>query len=120
MKKLITILLIITTTKAYCQQDTLTKIYFKVKSGCNCSIQFARDDKPTKQIFKMLSDSFLIAIDRGTTGFYITCGKSNTVYLKIPYSPGQGFYRLAGIMPCSKEGLETMIIEPELNKKIIQ
>lgn len=120
MKKLIIALLTIAISKAYCQQETFTKIYFKVKAECSCTIQFARNDKPAGQVFKMLSDSFLIAIDKGTTGFYITCGKSNTVYLKIPYSPGQGFYRMGGKMPCDKEGLETMVIEADLSKRIIQ
>ncbi len=120
MKKLITTLLIVTASKGFCQQETFTKIYFRVKSECSCTIQFARNDQPAGQIFKMASDSFLIAIDKGTTGFYITCGKSNSVYLKIPYSPGLGYYRIGGKIRCDKEGFETMIIQADLREKILQ
>jgi hypothetical protein len=113
VKLFISLLFSFATYFVFSQKAELTKIYFKVKADCGCSFQLARNDKPAGQIFRMLSDSFLIAVDKETTGFFIICGKSNPVYLKIPYTPGQGFYRIAGIMPCGKNAKEKMSIESE-------
>jgi hypothetical protein len=60
----------------------------------------------------MLSDSIKIAVDSGTTGFYVTCGTSNPVYVRIPYKPGQHFYKIIGKMPCDKKSKSTLTIEP--------
>ena len=112
MKLFITILLSFAAYNVFSQQENLTKIFFKVKAECGCSFQLARNDKPAGHAFKMLSDSFLIAVDKETTGFFISCGNSDPVYLKIPYTPGEGFYRIAGIMTCGKEDENQLSIEP--------
>jgi hypothetical protein len=94
------------------QQENLTKIFFKVAADCSCNIQFARNDKPAGHPFKMTSDSFKIAIDSATTGFYITCGKGATAYVKIPYRPGEGYFKIFGKMHCDKKGKNEITIEP--------
>ena len=113
MKKLFFLLIIIIPSFAFAQIEKMTKIYFKVKANCACSFQLARHDKPAGQVFKMLSDSLLIAVEKETTGFYITCGESNTAYLKIEYKPGQSFYHIVAKMSCDKKNIDPLIIEPD-------
>ena len=69
-----------------------TIIYFKVGADCKCQVQFTRNDKPVGQAFK-------ITIDAETTGFYIKFRNSKPNYVKIPYPPGQGLYKIIGKMP---------------------
>ena len=93
-------------------KSTLTKIYFKVVADCKCQVQFTRNDKPAGKPLKMVTDSFKIAIDAQTTGFYIKCGSSKPAYVKIPYRPGQGFFKILGKMPCDKNSKGSISIEP--------
>ena len=72
----------------------------------------AWNDEQAGQASKMGYDSFKIAIDAETTGFYIKCGNSNPDYIKIPYLPGQGLYKIIGKMPCDKKPKGTISIEP--------
>ena len=112
MKLISLFILIILGLQSHGQQENLTKIYFKVVADCNCNIQFAGNDKPAGHSFKMVSDSFLIAVDSVTTGFYITCGNGTTAYIKIPYRPGQGYFKIFGKMHCDKKEKNEITIEP--------
>jgi hypothetical protein len=102
----------------FCQQDSLTKVYFKVKADCYCIVQFARQDTPAGKTMKMVSDSFLIAIDKETTGFYIRCGKSKPTYIKIPYTPGDIVIKAYLIASCDAKKAATFTIEQFPSRKI--
>jgi hypothetical protein len=56
----------------------------------------------------MLTDSFKIAIDAQTTDFYIKCRNSKPTFVKIPYGPGTGFYKILEIMPCDEKSKGTI------------
>ena len=118
MKKLFFLLISIFPVFSFAQMEKMTKIYFKVKASCSCIVQFARNDKPFGEPQRMVSDSFIVAVDKQTTGFYITCGESNTGYFKFQYQPGQYIYTLTGEMPCDKSVIDPLTtfrfaVEPE-------
>jgi len=118
MKKFLTAFFCIAGSVVFGQQDSLTKIWFKVKADCYCIIQLARQDTPAGKTMKMVSDSFLIAVDKGTTGFFIRCGKSKPTYVKIPYTPGDTVVRIYMIGSCDAKKAATVEIEQFPSKKI--
>ena len=76
-------------------------------------MQIAWDNKPAGEVMEMMADSFMIAVDSGTTGFYLKCGDSNMAYIKIPYQPGQGYYYISGTMACDKTEIEAIKPDPD-------
>jgi hypothetical protein len=76
------------------------------------TIQMARNDKPAGQVFKMLADTFLFTIEKETTSFFITCGEGITSYLKVPYKPGEGYYKIYGYMGCDSGRKNEISITP--------
>ncbi len=106
MKKFLTVILCVTATTAFCQQDSLLKIRFKVAAKCQCMIQFARQDTAVGKTKTLTSDHFNIAIDRGTSGFFIQCGKALITYIKFPKVPAHLALGIYFTSPCEehKEG----------------
>lgn len=115
MKKLFFIFISIFPAFAFAQMENKTKIYLKLISECSCTIQMARNDKPAGRVFKMLADTFLFAIEKETTGFFITCGEGITSYLKVPYKPGEGYFRIYGYMGCNSARKNEISITPKFN-----
>lgn len=118
MKKIILLFILILPLFAFSQTEKKTKIYFKIKAACNCVIQFIREDKPFGEPVPMKKKSFMVFLDKRTTGIYITCGKSNTGYFKFDYQPGQYIYALTGEVPCDKSVIDPtttfrLAIEPD-------
>ncbi len=106
MKKFITVLLCIATSAAFCQQDSATKILLIVKADCRCFFQLAVNNKPAGQIFIITADSVQFKVKKEETGFFIHCGESNIVYIRIANRPGNGYLRFAGKMECDKKNIE--------------
>lgn len=121
MKKVFIPIICFASLSVFCQNESqYTKIKFKVIAECKCKVQFARNDKPVGQLFTMASDSFQIQVDLGTTGFYLTCGESNTTYLKIVHPADDGVYVIMGKMPCDKKAFDKFIFEPYPDKSFKQ
>jgi hypothetical protein len=111
MKALLSFILLLLVITAKAQKAHLTKINCKVVAECKYNFQMTRKHKPAGQVFLMVADSFIIAIDSLTTGFILKCRKGDPLYIPIPYRPGQGFLRKLSFVKC-KPGENKYSIQP--------
>jgi hypothetical protein len=106
MKKFQLLMLIIIPVCGFAQKENIAKMLFDVKAKCDCTLQFARNDKPAGVSYVLVPDTLFVAIAKETTGFFLTCGDSNIAYFKFQYEPGNYIYKLTGEMPCDKAILD--------------
>jgi hypothetical protein len=66
----------------------------------------------------MVSDSFLIAVDKETTGFFIRCGRSKPTYVKILYTPGDIVVKILMLGSCDDKKKSQVTIEQFPSEKI--